>query len=87
MAKIINKVLTFEVRSYDLTTRKPSEVLATVKGWDELDAFYRTQGTVLIKGTHKIGDSEIAFWQNPPGWRTDIIGMENHYDDGTVEIM
>lgn len=79
---LVRKVLTFEVFERDPMTNKAGPVLATVKGWDALDEFLKARGTALVRMT---GSSGIGVIQTPQGWDVAIVGMENHYDDGTVE--
>ena len=81
--KLVNKVLTHDVFERDLTTRKAGPVLTTVKGWAALDTFLQTKGTKLIRSMW-MGIETI---QMPKGWDTMVISMENHYDDGSVEVI
>ncbi len=43
--KIIRKILTFKIFRRDPVTRKSGPVLATLRGWDAIDAFLKEHGT------------------------------------------
>lgn len=83
--KLVKKVLTLEVYRVD-RSKKPwtnGPVLATVKGWDAFDAFLAQHGTKLVR--ENIGG--IPTIRMPEGWDSTVVGMENHYSDGTMEAM
>lgn len=80
---LVRKVLTLEVFRRDPESKKPGPVLATVKGWDAFDEFLAQHGTKLVRSTW-MGVKTISM---PTGWDSTVVGMENHYSDGTVEVM
>lgn len=79
--KLTAKVLTMEVFQRDPVTHKAGPVEATLRGWDDIDAFLKTKGTALVRGE----SHGIKFLNFPEGWDGMCVRMENFFDDGTSE--
>lgn len=88
MAKVlVGKILTYDVgrwhQEFEPTRRfVRGPVLARCVGWDEVDAFLKTQGTGLIYKTLEVaGQAPMHFFEFPLGWDGVCVDMENIYGE------